>query len=377
MLLGALTELHALDDLPVLLDSLAELGVRVSTTQVSRAGMRATSVSVTAGDGEPHRHLGDVRRLIAAAAAPDEVRRRAVAVFTRLATAEAKVHGTSPDEVTFHEVGAVDSIIDVLGGCLGLHALALDELVVGPIALGGGTAATGHGEVPVPTPAALELLADSDLVAAGGDGGYELATPTGIALLAEWATATGSMPAVQVAATGIGAGSRDPAERANVVRLIVGSAASATLDETWLTVEANVDDLDPRLWPGVLQRLIDAGAADAWLTPILMKKGRPAHTVSALLPAGHLDKVQAVLFSETSTIGARATTVTKRALDRSWLAVDVDGQSVRVKLATDDGRVVNVAPEFEDVATAAAVLGVPVKDVLARASAAAHTQLDG
>src|SRR4029079_8231976 len=134
------------------------------------------------------------------------------------------------------------------------------------------------------------------------------------------------------------AGSRDRFERANVVRLVLGTAASPATDDSWLTVEANVDDLDPRLWPGVLQRLIDAGAADAWLTPILMKKGRPAHTVSALLPLARLDAVQAVLFAETSTIGARATTVAKRALDRSWLTVDIDGHSVRVKLATDAGR---------------------------------------
>jgi uncharacterized protein (TIGR00299 family) protein len=379
MLLGALDDLGALGGLPALLDSLADLGVDVSTAEVVRAGLRAHSVTVSAAASQPHRRLPDIHAVIERAALPAEARRRAAAVFERLAAAEARCHGTGVEGVEFHEVGAVDSIVDVLGACLGLHSLSLDALVVGEIALGGGTARSGHGEVPVPTPAALELLKGTRLAARAG-GEVELATPTGLALVAEWATTGGPMPPMHVADVGIGAGSRDLAERANVVRLVVGDAAAAPAADSdpvagWVTVEANVDDLDPRLWPGVLQRLIDAGAADAWLTPILMKKGRPAHLIAALVPAAGVEAVHRVLFTETSTIGARTTTVAKRALERSWLPVDIDGQTVQVKLASCDGRVLNATPEFDDVAAAAQALGLAVKDVLARASAAALAQL--
>jgi uncharacterized protein (DUF111 family) len=186
------------------------------------------------------------------------------------------------------------------------------------------------------------------------------------------------MPAMSVAAIGVGAGSRDLPDRANVVRLVVGStAAEAAADDGWQIIEANVDDLDPRLWPGVLDRLLGAGAADAWLTPILMKKGRPAHIVSALVDLDAQVTVQQVLLTETSTIGVRISPVSKRALERSWLTVDIDGEKIRVKLAHDGARRTNLSPEFDDVAAAAQALGAPVKDILARATAAALHALDG
>jgi uncharacterized protein (DUF111 family) len=171
---------------------------------------------------------------------------------------------------------------------------------------------------------------------------------------------------------GVGAGRRDPDDYPNVVRLVVGTAADeATKTDEWLVLAANIDDLDPRLWPGVVEQLLAVGAADAWLTPILMKKGRPAHTVSALAPASAVADVERVLFAETSTIGVRSAVVGKQALARESVPVEVDGQTVRVKVARIDGAVVNAAPEFEDVAAAARALGVPVKDMLARCTAAA------
>jgi uncharacterized protein (TIGR00299 family) protein len=311
-----------------------------------------------------------VLAIVERAAAPAAVKERAAAVFRRLAEVEGAIHGTAAADVHFHEVGAIDSIIDVLGGCLGLHNLGLDALVVSPIALGGGTVVAAHGTLPVPTPAALGLLRGTHLISHGGPVEIELATPTGIALLAEWSTSSGAMPAMSVDSTGVGAGSRELEDRANVVRLVVGTAASEDA-EGWQVVEANVDDLDPRLWPGVLEALLAAGAADAWLTPILMKKGRPAHTVSALVDAASGMAVRDVVITETSTIGVRTTAVGKHALDRSWLTVDVDGQAIRVKLASANGRRTNLSPEFDDVAAAASVLGAPAKDILARATAAA------
>jgi uncharacterized protein (TIGR00299 family) protein len=378
MLLGALSELGALSDLPALLASLHDLDVACAAVPTSRQGVQATGFRVTAAPNQPSRRLAEVLQIVDRAAVPETVRERAARVFRRLAEVEAGIHGATPDDVHFHEVGAVDSIVDVLGACLGLQTLGLDQLVVAPIALGGGTARTEHGMLPVPTPAALGLLAGSALIGHGGPSDVELATPTGIALLTEWATSSGPMPAITVGAVGVGAGGRDLPGRANVVRLVVGEpeADDGAVDR-WQTIEANVDDLDPRLWPGVLDRLLAAGAADAWLTPILMKKGRPAHVVSALVSPTAAEAVRQVLVTETSTIGVRTSEVTKHALDRDWMAVDVDGQKIRVKLAHAAGRRTNLAPEFDDVATAAEILGVPAKDILARATAAALHALDG
>jgi pyridinium-3,5-bisthiocarboxylic acid mononucleotide nickel chelatase len=377
MLLGALDRLGALDELPALIASLSDLGVGYTSSETTRHRLVATSVQVTASADQPPRGLDEVLSVVARAAAPQAVKERAAAVFRRLAGVEGAIHGQPPEAVHFHEVGAVDSIVDVLGGCLGLHTLGLEELVVSAIALGGGSVVAAHGALPVPTPAALGLLAGSGLVGYGGPIDVELATPTGIALLAEWSTSTGPMPAMTVERTGVGSGSRELTDRANVVRLVVGTAVDASSDGSWQVIEANVDDLDPRLWPGVLKRLLAAGAADAWLTPILMKKGRPAHTVSTLVDAESADAVRGALMTETSTIGVRATAVSKHALDRSWVTVEVDGQQIRVKLAHSDGKRTNLSPEFDDVVAAADALGAPVKDILARAVSAALRALDG
>jgi pyridinium-3,5-bisthiocarboxylic acid mononucleotide nickel chelatase len=377
MLLGALEQLGGLDDLPPLIASLGDLQVGYTSSEAMRHGLVATSVQVIAAAEQPLRGLPEVLAIVDRAAAPQIVKDRAAAVFRRLADVEGAIHGEPAETVHFHEVGAVDSIVDVLGGCLGLHALGLDQLVVSPIALGGGTVAAAHGTLPVPTPAALGLLGGSGLVGYGGPVDVELATPTGIALLAEWSTSSGPMPAMTVDGTGIGAGSRELEDHANVVRLVVGTTVEEVIGGAWQVIEANVDDLDPRLWPGVLQRLLAAGAADAWLTPILMKKGRPAHTVSALVDAESADAVRVALMRETSTIGVRATAVSKHTMERSWVTVDVDGQEIRVKLAHAEGRRTNLSPEFDDVAAAAEALGAPVKDVLARATSAALHLLDG
>ena len=371
MLLGALSDLGALD-----VAALARtLGVDVSAAAGQRGGLRGVAVTVRAGTNEPHRRLADLLELVEQIGVEPVVRDRSAAVFRRLAAAEGRVHGVAPETVEFHEVGAVDTIVDVVGACQGFAALTLGRLSVSPIALGGGQVRTAHGVIPVPGPAVLELLAASNLVGYGGPVDVELATPTGVAILAELAAGAGPMPAMQVTATGVGLGGRDLAEQPNVVRIVVGQEQTGA-DEEWLLLEANVDDLDPRLWPGVLARLLDAGAGDAWLTPIVMKKGRPAHTVSVLVAPGRADAAARVLFTESSTIGIRTTRVGKQALDRDWVTVDVGGQAIRIKVARLDGRVVNAVPEYDDIAAAAAALGRPAKAVLAAANAAAAHLLD-
>jgi hypothetical protein len=231
--------------------------------------------------------------------------------------------------------------------------------------------------LPVPVPAVLGLLAGTTLSSYGGPVDVELATPTGIAIVAEHATGSGPMPALAADTIGSGAGGRDLGEHPNLLRLVVGTAATEMPADEWVTVAANVDDLDPRLWPAVLDAVLSAGAADAWLTPILMKKGRPAHTVTALTTTAAAAEVRAVLTAQTSTIGVRENQVTKHALDRSWIDTVVAGQKVRVKLAHAGGAVRNVSPEYDDVAAAALATGLPAKEVLARAAAAAYREIDG
>jgi uncharacterized protein (TIGR00299 family) protein len=384
MLLGALADLGALDGLPAALASLPGLDLQVGFDGVRRHGQRAVAAAVTAGaGGATERGLADVLGLIASADVPAAVAHRAAAVFRRLAAAEARVHGVDVDAVHFHEVGAADAIADVLGCCLGLHALGLDRLVVSPVALGGGEVATRHGTVPLPGPAVLGLVAGTPLVVSGGPERVELATPTGVALLAEWADATGDLPAMTVDGVGIGAGSRELPDRANVVRLVVGEAADRPDgaprdgDDAWGVIEANVDDLDPRLWPGVLEALLAAGAVDAWLTPILMKKGRPAHTLHALVASDRVDAVSAEVFAQTSTIGLRSHAVTKQALPRSTRTVQVRGCGVRVKVsAGPDGVALTATPEWADVRAAAESTGQPARRILAEAVAAATALLD-
>ncbi len=373
MLLGALVDAGV--PLDVLRDALAPLGVPIGlrAEEVRRGGLRAVRVHVDAPEaGQPHRTWADVRLLLDRL--PEPLRSSAAAVFEALARAEAGVHGVRPEEVHFHEVGALDAIGDVVGVCAGVAALGLDRLVVSPIALGGGSADTAHGRIPVPGPAVLALLAAAGAPAAGGPDDEELATPTGVALATTLADGHGPMPPMRPARTGVGAGGRDPAHRPNAVRLVVGEPATSTPAasvhhaEDLVVLEANVDDLDPRAWPTVLDALLAAGALDAWLTPVLMKKGRPAHVVAALAPPAGAGAVRAVLFRETPTLGVRETPTRRHALARAFRTVDLDGQPVAVKLGlAPDGRVLNAMPEWEDVARAAAALDRPVKQVLARA----------
>jgi pyridinium-3,5-bisthiocarboxylic acid mononucleotide nickel chelatase len=368
MLLGAVIDAGASEaGVAAAIAAVAPERVSLRIEQVRRAGLAARHARVETADSTTDRRLADVLALIAAADLDQAVATHAGAVFRLLARAEARVHGVSPDDVHFHEVGALDALADIVGVCAGFVSLGLEELHCGPVAVGSGTVGTAHGRLSVPAPAVVELL--RGVATYSGPVTAEMCTPTGAALLRHWVTAWGAQPLMRVDRAGVGAGSRDVAEQPNVLRLLVGSAG---LDgaSTALVLETNVDDIDPRLWPGVLQRLLSAGASDAWLTPILMKKGRPAHTLSALTGGDTAESVRAEIFAETSAIGLREVTVGKLALDRKLAAVEIGGHRVSVKVARHRGRVVNVQPEYDDVAAAAAAASRPVKDVLADALAA-------
>jgi pyridinium-3,5-bisthiocarboxylic acid mononucleotide nickel chelatase len=370
MLLGALVDAGVPLDVPT--SAVAALHVeqiRLVTEPVTRHGLGAIRVHVHAPESSTRRTWTDVRALLTDAALPPAVRDGALAVFERLAVAEGRVHRMPPEEVHFHEVGALDALADVVGVVAGFAHLGLSRLTASPVALGSGSARGAHGVVPIPGPAVLELLAGIPVVA--GPVPAEMCTPTGAALVAELVSEWTALPAMRVERVGMGAGGRDPVELPNVVRLVLGEPADRH-GAGPVVLEANIDDLDPRLWPGVLDALFAAGASDAWLTPILMKKGRPAHTLSVLCRSEAVRDVQAAVFATTSTIGLRVVPVGKVALERTSSSVEVLGGRVGVKVAVTGGRVVNVSVEYEDVAALARELGLPVKEVLRAATAAAE-----
>jgi pyridinium-3,5-bisthiocarboxylic acid mononucleotide nickel chelatase len=370
MLLGALVDAGVPLDVPArAVGALPVEGVRLSVEQVTRHGIGATRVHVHAPESRVRRTWADVRALLAEAPLEPAVRDGALAVFERLAHAEGRVHRVAPDDVHFHEVGALDALADVVGVVAGLEHLGLDSLSASPVTLGSGSTRGEHGVIPIPAPAVLELLQGAPVQ--GGPVPAEMCTPTGAALVRERVARFGPLPLMQVERVGVGAGGRDPAELPNVVRLVLGLPDPAPRPAA-LLLETNVDDLDPRLWPDVLDRLLASGASDAWLTPILMKKGRPAHTLSVLCPADAIPVVRATVFATTSTIGLRQTAVGKIALERATTSVDVLGGRVGVKVAVSDGAVVNVSVEFDDCAALARDLGLPVKEVLRAATAAAE-----
>ena len=374
MLLGALVGAGVpLAALQRAVDAVTPEPVELRPERVTRHGFAATRCHVEIADSEQHRSWRDIRALLQSADLDEGVRDLAVRTFERLAVAEATVHGADPLDVSFHEVGALDAIADVVGVCAGFAHLA-GPVTVSPVAVGSGQVVGAHGTMPVPPPAVAELLRGAPSYA--GPGSQEACTPTGAALLTTLADAWGPQPAMTVDAIGVGAGGRDPGTHANVLRLLVGTAA-ATATAAPLLIETNIDDLDPRVWPGVIAALLEAGASDAWLTPILMKKGRPAHTLSVLTAADRAEAVRAAVWRQTSSIGVREIPLGKHALEREMVAVEVDGQEIAVKLARHEGEVVNAQPEWEDVASAARELGRPANDVLAEAVAATRRLLEG
>ncbi|MBW3663317.1 MAG: nickel pincer cofactor biosynthesis protein LarC [Actinobacteria bacterium] len=368
MWLGALVGAGAsIEAIQAAVDALGAGAVRLSVARVRRAGVAATAVRVHAPeDAPPARTWHDIRTMLADADLPEQVRTRARDAFERLARAEAAVHDVDVDAIEFHEVGSLDAIADILGTCAGVVDLGLERLTCGPIAVGSGTVETMHGTLPVPPPAVTQLLRDR--VVTGGPAGHELTTPTGAALLAELTRPVAAMPTLRLEAVGVGAGGRD-LEHPNVLRLLVG-----TEQHTTVILEATVDDLSPELVPIVLDRLREAGAHDAWATPVLMKKGRPGYTLSALGDQADLGRLQSVLFRESTTIGARWYPVSKRALDREWIEVEIDGHAVRVKVARDGDVVVNVAPEADDVRAAADATGRPAREIAAEATSRARAR---
>jgi hypothetical protein len=377
MILGAL--LDAGVSLPALraeLEKLALPGWTLGAREVLRGAFRATKAEVGVDPGAHHEHrtLGAVLRILNESALDPAVKGGAVRVFTRLAEAEARVHGTSVEAVRFHDVGAVDAIIDITGAVAALELLGIEAVYVSALPLGGGTVEGPHGVIPVPAPGTAELLRGFPVVDTGVRA--ELVTPTGAAILTTLARGAGAMPPMTVRAVGYGAGTRDLATP-NVLRCFVGETTDpAAVTESIVQVETTIDDMSPQLYESLIDRLFEAGAVDVFLTPVIMKRSRPGIVLAALCPPARLHEVSRTLFEESSTIGVRWTEMHRTTLPREMVTLPTAYGPIPFKISRLEGRVVTVTPEFAEVARIAREKGVSVREVLDQARADGRRALD-
>lgn len=368
MILGALVDAGA--PFQALTRELAGLGVegyRLERREVIKAGFRATKVDVVLGapDGG-HRGLREILDILERSRLAPAARDLAARIFRRLAEAEARVHGTTPERVHFHEVGAVDAIVDVAGACVGLHLLGVDAVHVGALPVGGGFVDGPHGRIPVPGPATAELLKGFPTLDPGIR--RELVTPTGAAILTTLAAGAGTMPAMRVTAVGYGAGTMD-LDTPNVLRVFVGEAAVTAPTETIVQMETTVDDMSPQLYEPLIERLFGAGALDVYLQPVIMKRGRPGIVVTALCPPDRVGDLSQALFEESTTIGVRWSERRRARLEREIVTLTTAYGAIPFKVSRLSGRVVTVTPEFADVARIAREKSLPVREVLDQARA--------
>jgi len=365
MILGALVDAGvSLASLRRELRKLPLDGYSLSARKVERGGFAATKIDVKLkhhGHDHPHRHLPDVLRIIRRSGLEKAEKERAAAVFQRLAEAEGRVHRCAVEEIHFHEVGAVDAMVDIVGAVVGLRLLGVERVVSGPLRTGTGFVECAHGRLPVPAPATAELLKGFPSVGTDIEG--ELTTPTGAALLTTLADAFGPRPPMTVATVACGAGSRDREGVPNLLRLFVGEAAAADEADEVAVIEANLDDLSGEIIGYVLDRLLAAGALDACLIPIHMKKNRPGVILQAIAEPGAAPAIEQIILTETSTFGIRRTLATRRKLRRELVDVATRYGKIRIKVGRSGKTLVHAAPEYEDCRRAAVETGVPLKRV--------------
>ncbi len=371
MILGALVDAGlAIDDLRAMLSRLPLADYTLSAQQVRRGALGATLVRVIATEAQPpHRGLGEIREIIAAGSLPEAVQANALHIFERLAAAEARVHRVPIEEIHFHEVGAVDAIVDIVGACIGLHLLGIEDLFASPLPLARGATVSAHGALPLPAPAVLELLAERSVPTIPHPSPLELVTPTGAAILSTLARF--EQPALRLGRIGYGAGSREQPEP-NVLRLWLGELESSPGAERLLVLEANIDDMPGELFGHAIERLLAAGALDAWCAPLTMKKSRPAALLGALVRPEDSGRLVDIILRETSTFGVRVHEVARHAVAREMRELRTAHGTVRVKLKILEGMVVAATPEYEDCRRRAEEGGVPLQQVYAAALAASY-----
>ena len=390
MLLGALIDAGVpLAEIRRALGSLAVDPDAVWTEPVVRTGIRATKFCVRGepgththagdhrADHEPHRTLAEIAALIDGSALSATGKARAKALFNRLGEVEAAIHGVPLDQVHLHEVGALDSIIDIVGAVHALEYLGADRVVASPLNVGSGSVRAAHGVYPVPAPATLQLLAGAPVYA--GPQKAEMVTPTGALLVAGYAAAFGPLPRMTVRTVGYGAGSRDFPDAPNVLRVVIGEeqAVSDAAPSRVVVIEAEIDDMTPQLFGVAMDALLAAGALDVFYTSVQMKKNRPGTLLTVIAPPERRVSLTALIFRETTTIGVRYRESEREVLDRETVVVATAVGPIRVKVARQRGEVLNVSPEFDDCVRAARAAGRPVKEVQALAVRAFHDRLQG
>ncbi len=377
MILGALVDAGVpLDSLRAELAKLSLGGYRLSAREVKRGAFRATKLDVEVDPGAHHerRNLSQIVALLEQSRLPDRVKAEARRVFTRLAEAEAKVHGTTVEAVHFHDVGAVDAIVDVTGAAAGLHLLGVEAVHVSALPLGGGMVDGPHGKIPVPGPGTAELLKGFPVYDNGIQA--ELVTPTGAAILTTLAAGAGSMPRMTVERVGYGAGSRE-LPIPNLLRCFVGTAAGdAGGPESIVQVETTIDDMSPQLYEPLMDRLLEAGALDVFLTPVIMKRSRPGVVLTALCQPSRVGELSAILFEESTTIGVRWTDYQRTRLERELVTLPTAYGPVSFKISRLGGKIVTATPEFSEVTRIAREKGLPVREVLEQARADCRRLLD-
>ena len=349
--------------------ALAKLGVEGYELQAERAnrgGLIGTRFIVQLdGRDHAHRHLGDIVAIIDSAGLAPRAAGRAKSIFTRLADAEAKVHGIEVEKVHFHEVGAIDSIVDVVGACVAMEILGIDSVLCSPIAVGGGTVECDHGTMPVPAPATAQLLVGAKTCGDNLPG--EATTPTAAAVLTTLADSFGAMPAMSISAVGCGAGTRDGGPVPNLLRVFLGELDDSGAADTVIELSANIDDCTGEVLGATIAKLLSAGALDAWASPIVMKKSRPAWMLSALCAPGDADGAERIIFAETTTFGIRRSARRRTKLIRRHETVETAYGPIRIKIGARAGRTITSSPEFADCLAAAEAHHVPVRQVVAAA----------
>ena len=337
------------------------IGASIEWDRVQRRGLSALKFRVNANEPPKHRHLSGILKLIHAADLSGTVKTRSEQIFRVLGEAEAAVHGVDIEKVHFHEVGAVDSICDIVGVSLALDLLGIEAIYCSPVNVGSGTVNTEHGVLPVPAPATAALLKNKPIYARGP--ALELTTPTGAAVVAALAQDFGAMPPMSIHSIGYGAGDRDFKEHANVVRILIGQNSGASESTTVTVLEANIDDASPQLIGYAMERMFEAGALDAIVIPAQMKKGRPGVLIQVIAEPEKREKLTAILFRETTTLGVRFYSAERRVQAREWVEVETPHGKLRIKAGHE-----GFAPEYEDARKLASASGVPLKQILAEAA---------
>jgi uncharacterized protein (TIGR00299 family) protein len=353
----------AFEPLAGALDSLG-MGATFRIEKVDRGGIAATRFVVEGGEQRAHRHLPHILQMIDAGTLPDQVKENAAAIFRKLGEAEARVHGVPVEKVHFHEVGAVDSIADIAGAAMGLFLLGVDQVHASPVNVGGGTVTTEHGLLPVPAPATVALLEGRPVFSRGPQ--TELTTPTGAAILATLAVSFGPLPPMRISGAGFGAGTKEFKEQANVLRVILGEASGAAEAASVAVLEANIDDSTPETLGYAMERLLEAGALDVTLTPVHMKKNRPGVMLSVLARPEDRERLAALVFAETSTLGLRIHVAERRVEARSVVEVETRFGKLRVKVSASGA----FAPEYEDCRKLARETGAPLREIMTEAGLA-------